>query len=232
MLSNNCKMENTTSNNNLFLCSHEQKLSEGFDGVEQNFKIMMGTLLELHQRVTGIEAKMQIITYMFDKMNEDDCLEILLLGRLEKWITFGKTVYKKTSEYEKQRIKGEFTQGVKDLSIAEKFIASYTKTRENLKILFTMLNEKEFLETYKSIPETKQLNKKNIDTSNSFNIKKDDIVKKVERRKRNVPVVDYTGMDVVDPPDENDHTFDIWVDNSIKYDPDYTPYYVSNKNKN
>ena len=41
------------------------------------------------------------------------------------------------------------------------------------------------------------------------------------RPKRNIPVVDYTGMDTIEPESEYDNITDIWYDNSIHYDSDY-----------
>ena len=44
-----------------------------------------------------------------------------------------------------------------------------------------------------------------------------------ERPRRNIPIVDHTGMDSVEPEDEFDGITDIWFDHSIDYDPDYVP---------
>ena len=41
------------------------------------------------------------------------------------------------------------------------------------------------------------------------------------RPKRNIPVVDYTGMDTIEPESEDDGITNIWYDNSIHYDSDY-----------
>ena len=41
------------------------------------------------------------------------------------------------------------------------------------------------------------------------------------RPKRNIPVVDYTGMDTIEPESEHDGITNIWYDNSIHYDSDY-----------
>jgi hypothetical protein len=43
----------------------------------------------------------------------------------------------------------------------------------------------------------------------------------VGRPKRNIPRVDYTGMDTIEPESENDGITNIWYDNSIHYDDDY-----------
>lgn len=43
------------------------------------------------------------------------------------------------------------------------------------------------------------------------------------RPRRNIPRVDYTGMDTIEPEDEYDGITDIWYDDSISYDPDYNP---------
>ena len=43
------------------------------------------------------------------------------------------------------------------------------------------------------------------------------------RPRRNVPVVDYTGMDTIEPECEFDGITDIWADETIYEDPDYIP---------
>lgn len=42
-------------------------------------------------------------------------------------------------------------------------------------------------------------------------------------RRRNIPVVDYTGMDTIEPESEYDGITDIWYDDSYSYDSDYKP---------
>ena len=42
-------------------------------------------------------------------------------------------------------------------------------------------------------------------------------------RRRNIPVVDYTGMDTIEPECEYDGITDIWYDDSYSYDSDYEP---------
>jgi len=42
-------------------------------------------------------------------------------------------------------------------------------------------------------------------------------------RRRNIPVVNYTGMDTIEPECEYDGITDIWYDDSYSYDPDYVP---------
>jgi hypothetical protein len=43
------------------------------------------------------------------------------------------------------------------------------------------------------------------------------------RRLRNLPRVDYTGMDTVEPESEFDGITDIWADTTIDEDPDFVP---------
>jgi len=43
------------------------------------------------------------------------------------------------------------------------------------------------------------------------------------RWRRKVPVVDYTGMDTIEPESEEDGITDIWYDDSYSYDSDYEP---------
>lgn len=40
---------------------------------------------------------------------------------------------------------------------------------------------------------------------------------------RNIPRVNYTGMDTIEPMDEYDSITNIWADETIYYDPDYNP---------
>jgi hypothetical protein len=43
------------------------------------------------------------------------------------------------------------------------------------------------------------------------------------RSRRNVPRVDYTGMDTIEPESEYDGITDIWYDLTLQEDPDYVP---------
>jgi hypothetical protein len=42
-----------------------------------------------------------------------------------------------------------------------------------------------------------------------------------KRPRRNIPLVDYTGMDTIEPYDEYDYITDIWYDETVWYDSDY-----------
>ena len=45
----------------------------------------------------------------------------------------------------------------------------------------------------------------------------------LRRTPRNYTEIDYTGMDTIEPLDEYDYITDIWADQTIYEDPDYTP---------
>jgi hypothetical protein len=62
------------------------------------------------------------------------------------------------------------------------------------------------------------------DASDEDYVDEDEVVEfnnVVGRPKRNIPRVDYTGMDTIEPESENDGITNIWYDNSIHYDDDY-----------
>ena len=116
-------------------------------------------------------TKMSILTHIYNKI--DDKLEKLL--DIPRWISFAATVYNKTTDFERQRLtcyKGLDTQ------LVSTFTESYQKVRMFLTEFFTNLRAtKSTLVDITCEPYAEMF--KNIDEA---------------RPRRNVPVIDYTGM--------------------------------------
>lgn len=157
----------------------------------------------------GKTAKMQVALQIFNRVNNN--LEKLLAGNTMKWLKFAATVYNKATEFEDQRdtykevdsrLVDLFTESYRK---ARKFLSNYFKNLRTSRPGLTNLTESPFAEMYK-----------NIDLC-------DFEAAKVSRPRRNVPVVDYTGMDTVEPWCEYDGITNIWADETIDYDSDYVP---------
>jgi hypothetical protein len=116
-------------------------------------------------------TRMSILTHIYNII--DDKLEKLL--DIPRWISFAATVYNKTTDFERQRLtcyKGLDTQ------LVSTFTERYQKVRLFLTVFFTNLRAtKSTLVDITCEPYAEMF--KNIDEA---------------RPRRNVPVIDYTGM--------------------------------------
>jgi hypothetical protein len=149
-------------------------------------------------------AKITISLKIFDKVNNE--LENLLSSNSQKWLKFAATVYNKTTEFESQR--NTFKEVNSEL--VDKFTEAYLKARNFLCLYFTNLRasksnlinltESPFVEMYANIDQ------------------KHFKVAKFSRPRRNVPRVDYTGMDMTE---EDEGTISVcevkWTDRVPTY---------------
>jgi hypothetical protein len=140
------------------------------DEFQRDIKLTMNTI-----EVTPSKAeRMRLFTQLFDKIN--DKLEKLL--SIPNWIPFGAAVYNKTTHFESE------LATYKDVEphVVAAFTKSYRKTRAFLSAFFTNVRAtKSNVDNITRDPYAEMY--KNIDTA---------------RPRRNVPVVDYTGMDMTD----------------------------------
>lgn len=160
---------------------------------------------------SGKTAKMQVSLQIYNRVN--DKLENLLQDNSPKWLKFAATVYNKTSEFEVQFYEKIYNEV--DVKLVETFRKTYQKARQFLSKYFKNLRatrpglinltESPYVELFKNIDE------------------EDFKAAQCSRPRRNIPVVDYTGMDTIEPESEYDGITDIWHDNSIWYDSDYNP---------
>ena len=153
----------------------------------------------------GKTTKMIISTEIYSKIN--DKLEAILHRNPDRWAQFAGAVYNKTTEYEEQR-KTNCFDGInrivvetheKEYMKARKFTASFLKDVNNPTIL-----------------------KNNCVAEALANIKKEE-AEAAKRPRRNIPVVNYTGMDMIELYDEYDGITNIWHDYTVWYDSDYDP---------
>jgi hypothetical protein len=169
---------------------------------EKVFSDTINMLLKVLECANGKETRMTIAIEIFRVVNEN--LEILLYDNPKKWTNFAATVYNKTTEFKEDKER-KYYDDVNPYLVAI-FVNHYMESRE-----FTA----SFLKNVEDpIMFTKQPVVKALE-----NIKQEDSVTK--RPRRNIPVVDYTGMDTLEPCDEYDGITDIWYDENK--DSDYNP---------
>ena len=178
-----------------------------YNETERTFMEDIKRLLADCELAPGKAAKMHVCLQIYNRIN-NNLEKILSVDSSTRWLNFAATVYNKTTEFENQRD----TYKELDSRLVDLFIESYSKTRKflsdffkNERFLKTMLTGKAFDEMYKNIDLCDLKDKKNF------------------RLKRNVPVVDYTGMDSIEPESNDDGITNIWQDKSIHIDPDYNP---------
>jgi hypothetical protein len=171
---------------------------------EDNIRTSIKDLLRANELAEGKTVKMVIVTEMYVLLNKN--LPTLLSCNPDRWIKFSATVYNKTTEFEIQRMTNFYSDV--NVELVNKHCKTYTQVRNFLmrylkKIKKTQPNLLDMSDTniskaFKNIEEVEQENQ----------IKG---VKMFKRPRRNVPVVDYKGMDT------------LWHDESVWYDYDYEP---------
>jgi hypothetical protein len=170
---------------------------------EKIFTTQMKKLLYDCECTIGKEKKMIISIKIFEMVN--DKLEKLLLNNKFKWYKFAATVYNKSCEFYDDMNSGKFNE-IANKNLVKKHCQEFMKTKKNLAIylknLFTSASPN--LIEWKHIQIERALT--NLERENSF------------RPKRNIRIVNYIGMDTIEPRDENEN---IWTDYSIYEDPDY-----------
>jgi hypothetical protein len=137
---------------------------------QRDIKLIMNTI-----EVTPSKAeRIRLSTQLFDKFN--DKLEKIL--SIPNWVPFGAAVYNKTTQFESELA----TYKDVDPKLVAAFTKSYRKTRTFLSAFFTNVRAtKSNVDNITRHPYAEMY--QNIDTA---------------RPRRNVPVVDYTGMDMTD----------------------------------
>jgi hypothetical protein len=172
---------------------------------EENMSHAINALLIENEMVQSKTAKMMVVIEIYDLLNKN--LENLLHCNPKRWVNFAATVYNKTTEFEIQRLTNVYLDI--NVEIVNKHYQTYTQVRKFLtgylkKIRKTQpslldMSNKHIAEAFKNIEEVEQEEMMRA-------------VKVFKRPRRNVPVVDYTGMDAIEPYDE-----------SMLYDSDYDP---------
>jgi len=147
-------------------------------------------LLHANELAEGKTAKMIAAIQLYDLLNKN--LSKLLRYNPQRWVKFGASVYNKTTEFEIQRM----TNFYADISVelvnkhcktyiqVRKFLTSYLKNVRKTQPSLLDMSEKHIADAFKNIDEVEQ--------------GKNKVVKAFKRSRRNVPVVDYSGMDMTD----------------------------------
>ncbi len=146
------------------------------------------------------------------KINSNDLPYLLEKSKLYDkncWQKYAVTVYNKCIEFDNEYILNKGWPEL-DQELIREFVSEYQFTK---KIVTNHIKSVDINTLTKE--EHKQLvtaAKKAIETA-----------EKGRYRRRNIPVVDYTGMDTIEPESEYDGITDIWYDDSYSYDSDYEP---------
>jgi hypothetical protein len=175
---------------------------------EACFLKSVNTLLNISNESKDRYTKIWNINIVYDIINRH--LEKFLYNNRLKWIEFAAIAYNKTTQYEIElgtwkNVNSELVDKFRKSYLnARKFLSEYFK---NIKSLFPVndLASTPYAELYENI-ELCDLNQR-----------------RNQRPRRNVPIVNYTGMDTIEPECEDDDITDIWFDETTEYDSDYNP---------
>lgn len=176
---------------------------------EAEFVADINRLLEDVSNSLVKASKMQICLQIYNRINAN--LEKFLSGDRVRWLKFAATAYNKSTEFENQR------EDYKDIDprLVYAFTESYRKSRTFLSNYFKNLRSTRPDRINMTVDPYSQMYK-NIDHCDFESAK-------VSRPRRNIPVMNYTGMDTIEPESEYDGITDIWFDTSKWYDSDYNP---------
>jgi len=157
---------------------------------EENMRDVIKGLVQANELAQGKTAKMMVTIQIYDLLNKN--LPNLLRYNPKRWVKFGATVYNKTTEFEIQRIKNFYVdvnvkivnKHCKTYTQVRKFLTSYLKNIRKTQPNLLDMTDKHIAEAFKNIDEVEQE-----ETMRAV---------KVFRPRRNVPRVNYSGMDMTD----------------------------------
>lgn len=163
------------------------------------FVTEMKELLFQCQSSVGKENKMNVALKIYEKINKNLSNRIAEDG-LDSWIRFIANVYEKTSQFIFEMDRGDYF--VIDKNIVENFFSYVFQVRN-----FTSNIIKNYCGNV---------------SDHSITRAKEEITRlESGRPRRNIPRVNYTGMDTIEPESEFDGITDIWFDLTESEDPDY-----------
>lgn len=166
---------------------------------KNSFVANMNTLFALCKIAQGKENKMRICLEIYTKVNKE--LPKLIDTSVAVWLRFAAAVFNKTSEFINDSKTGNWSEINKKL--VEKFNDEIYKTRNFVMTLIK--NNWDLCPIHEEVTRAKEE------------------ITRLEklRPRRNIPDVNYTGMDTIEPEDEFDGITDIWFDATIEEDSDY-----------
>jgi hypothetical protein len=181
------------------------------DIYQENIRESIKALLQATELAEGKTEKMVVVTEMYVLLNKN--LENLLHYNPKGWIKFAATVYNKTTEFEIQRMTNVYAdvnveivnKHCKTYAQVRKFLTGYLKNIRKTQPSLLDMSNKHIAEAFKNIEAVEQEEMMKA-------------VKVLKRPRRNVPVVDYTGMDT-ESYDEYDSDYD--PEDEEDYDEDY-----------
>lgn len=163
------------------------------------FGTEMKELLFQCESSVGKENKMNVALKIYEKLNKELSNRIAEDG-LDSWIKFIAAVYSKTIDFIRERDSGDYF--VIDKNIVENFFSYVFQVRN-----FTSNIIKNYCGCV---------------LDESIRRAKEEITRlESGRPRRNIPRVNYTGMDTIEPESEFDGITDIWFDLTQSEDPDY-----------
>ena len=162
----------------------------------------MNELLRVLELTSGKENKMKVALEIFEKINRELPL-IIAQNQTSSWITFASCVFNKINEFNDEYSSGQWLEI--DNKFVDNFVDELIKTKNFTSNLIRNYNGP-------------------ANTNPHFIEAKNEIMRLEQRKNlRNIPRVDYTGMDTIEPEDEFDGITDIWADLTIYEDHDYLP---------
>ena len=151
------------------------------------------------EKTAGIENRMKIALQIYKAINEDLENLIKVEGK-EKWMKFVCSIFNKIVEFESDNRCGLWHKI--DKNLVKTFLNELNKAKK-----FTI----NIIKNYHGLGCIDVVSK----------IKEKIISLESQRPRRNIPRVDYTGMDSIEPESEFDGITNIWADETIEEDPDY-----------
>lgn len=157
-------------------------------------------LLARCELAQGKENKMRVVLEIFEKINKELPQIIASQNPSNLWINFVSCVFNKINELNDEYSLGNWNEidknfvdkFVQELCKAKEFTSNIIRNYGGADIRYNIIKAKNELERFGKM-----------------------------RPRRNIPRVDYTGMDSIEPESEFDGITDIWFDESLWYDSDY-----------
>lgn len=167
---------------------------------EARFCAETKVLLARCESALGKENKMRVALEIFEKINKELPQIIASQNPSNLWINFVSCVFNKINEFNYEYSLGNWNEidkkfvdkFIQELCKAEKFTLEIIRNYNGADIRYNIIKAKNQVERLDKM-----------------------------RPRRNIPRVDYTGMDSIEPESEFDGITDIWFDLSLSEDPDY-----------
>lgn len=187
-------------NKNVARFTIQQPESLFVEGLKNNFVANIYKLLVLCESTEGKDNKMNIALEIYTNINKI-LPELIKKTSVSFWLSFAATTFNKTTQFINESKQGDWID--MDKNIVKKFNTEMYKTRN---FVINLIK-----------------NNWNLSPSNLYVIAAKEEITRMEnsRPQRNIPRVNYMGMDSIDPESEFDGITDIWADKTIKNDPNY-----------